>query len=119
MPRERGEHGIDVVVRVVEMKRDAQARVALGDDDVVRGERVDERGSVGRADADERAARRRGRARAELVEAGEEALDEPADVLGDRRHPGLCDQAHAGDPGVDVRHGRRPASKRRALGCGR
>ena len=34
LPRQRGENGVDVVVGVVEMERDAEVRVALGGDDV-------------------------------------------------------------------------------------
>ena len=85
VPRERGEDGVDVVVGVVEVERDAEVRVALGGDDVLRGERGDERRRVGRADADERAARRgAATVRAELVEPGDEPLDEAAHVRCDR-----------------------------------
>ena len=50
---------------------------------------------------------RRGDGRAELVEPGDEPLDEPAHVLRDRRHARLRDQPDPRDARVDVRHRRR------------
>src|SRR6059036_1851429 len=52
---QRREDPIDVVLDVVEVERDPQARVARRGDDVLRRERVHERVGIGRDDTDQRA----------------------------------------------------------------
>ena len=90
-------------------------------------ERAHERGRVGRADADERAAplglARRGDDAAELVDAGDQPLVQRVHVLARRGDADLLHQLHAGDAGVDRRHRRRarleaPRGRRRASSRG-
>ena len=73
---QRSEDGIDVVLGVVEVERDANVRVALGGDDVVLGKRGHQPWRVGRANTHERPFRRRCDVRPELLESGNEPRDE-------------------------------------------
>src|SRR5690349_17031699 len=69
---ERSEEHLGVLLVVVGVKRDPEVPVPLGGDNSVRRERPDERGRVGRPDAEKRAATGGGTGRdddgAELVE---------------------------------------------------
>ena len=108
-----GEDAVDVLGDVVEVERDAQVRVACRDDDAVGGQRSDEGVRIGREDTGHRAvlllpARGHDR-RTELVEAGEQAVDERADVSLDARDPDLGDELHPGDARVERGNGRRTA----------
>ena len=86
------------------------------------GERVHECVRIGREDAGHRAVLllppRRHDRRAELVEAGEEAIDECADVVLDARDTDLGDQLHARDSGIERRYRRRTAVEAARRGVG-
>src|SRR3972149_2196502 len=60
VPRERGEDDVHVALAVVEVECDPETAVALGGDDPLGGQRLDERSGIGGADADERAPARPG-----------------------------------------------------------
>src|SRR5262249_32671758 len=96
VPRERLEDAIDVLLHVVEVKRDPEVRVARRGDETLVRKRIDERVRIGRHDAHQWpvlaiAAPGRHR-RPKLVKPGEEPVDEAPDVAFDRGHTRLRDQ---------------------------
>src|SRR6476619_3730662 len=104
---ERSEDAVDVLERVVGVRRDAEVPVPLRGDDPVRGERGHEPRRVGRADADERPVRvrraRRGDPATELVDARDQVLVQRGHVLTRLGDADLLHQLDARDARVDVR----------------